>query len=1210
MSDVVQQAEVFIGNKTDITAWGEDDPKKPLDRIKPLTLLNSSNHLFADFQPHNSNVFSLLDDFTYQADSGQTTVMQHAQASYYVIGWHADPTEDPFYIPADVATTHQIRINALMMDVPDAGKGGPVDSWMGASDSTASLCHGAVYDVTWIADQSPAVVPARDAAAQLTKNKPNIPVAIGSTPTDALITYVGAHKDTETGTIKELETDLWAIQTLLLAQDDGADAQLEAKDLLYNHGYERSDGGTVWHMSGADNGAEPTDTQKTNLELLYKTQFALDNAIRTLRFLRWQLFSVWWKYVSGAFGNPVDVGATVATSRVAPLVNRINMLLGRFPGQDPTSSIAWLVTEQSRLSKDLPLEQGASPSFYQKKDPTLMIGGIEAGWPADYLDSLIVRLDFQLPQYDVSTDSSWSEFDKPTTGNGLVQTIVSKLPQGLGATLTSLLREFRALETSTTQPSPGKYAPLYHDQGPKDPDNAPPTTAPWRDRWYGQPWFPLFVEWEADYFHIPFDDFDLSARLQNDSASAQTVLRYGIRSGVDLMGKVNDVRRVSGRILLLPQPSFSLKSAVTQLFRNMQPADLDQHLIKTERDFLLKNIGQLEYLSHPLSGITDHLVTRVNGTHIKPNQRPPGEALTAMDAAVVASKLAGIGSDEILLQDAETHVTPYGRSIAAVTYDGSASISPLKPVTHGQLRLTALNVIDKFGQAICALDPKPVPLANLPHVAPALSDIYICQENATNAPNVVAPGLEPPACEFLQFTPAINQPARLNSYFVVQDPENTSTWRPAYDWESPIWGWAVINYVEYALQLFLPDGTFYREVVHGGINKDTLSPGWSPFAKGAAQKVPKQLDDLIVQLGNDAYLEAFFTMIDDAFALLPPAPGSYAQYLNSIVGKPLALTNAGFSLELSTPALQNESVLNDLAEDRYLLPPSTPMLPTGRDPAETPKPDPKQAQYSFKMQLGDATRAYDGLVGFFKPLKNDDNPGAFDMSTIFTFWPTVGFAGTVGIAPDNFPVLTATFVSPDVLVNPDDTNGGTALKSREAVAAERNANLGVVACVMDPFTAVHAYSDLLPVQALKLPEWTTERALKKMTAFFKVGPLLVTADVPAWSDDLAKHVLQPTDAADAVLPGSQVAVPSVGKAGWAWLQPYRPPPQSSDAKAASRGRAVRGVGDKIQVDPPPYVALGVGVVDGRPRFEDSPYTVVEGYLRQTAPLESPEVKPS
>jgi len=60
------QAEVFIGYKAPARDWKETvgDPHIPVKdqplRVEHLNLVNSSNQLFPDYQPHNSNVFSIV----------------------------------------------------------------------------------------------------------------------------------------------------------------------------------------------------------------------------------------------------------------------------------------------------------------------------------------------------------------------------------------------------------------------------------------------------------------------------------------------------------------------------------------------------------------------------------------------------------------------------------------------------------------------------------------------------------------------------------------------------------------------------------------------------------------------------------------------------------------------------------------------------------------------------------------------------------------------------------------------------------------------------------------------------------------------------------------------------------------------------------------------------------------------------------------------
>ena len=74
--NIEQQAEVFIGRKTPLEKWDENPAANPPD----ISLLRSSNQLFADFQLHNANVFSMLDNFQY-GDPSKPQYLEGAHAS-------------------------------------------------------------------------------------------------------------------------------------------------------------------------------------------------------------------------------------------------------------------------------------------------------------------------------------------------------------------------------------------------------------------------------------------------------------------------------------------------------------------------------------------------------------------------------------------------------------------------------------------------------------------------------------------------------------------------------------------------------------------------------------------------------------------------------------------------------------------------------------------------------------------------------------------------------------------------------------------------------------------------------------------------------------------------------------------------------------------------------------------------------------------------
>ena len=1213
-SAIEQQAEVFIGKKTALSDWSEKGNTVP--RINSLSILDSSNHLFADYQPHNSNVFSMIDGFSYLDASHKTQYITSASASYFVLGYHVDPTQDLFYMEQDV-TTLGTRLDSLLMTPADANAQEFID-WSRKSVAARMVCHGTVYDVNWDAVNPPASMPAQDAADNLLLQQP---VALGTSPLETLLAHIQAHVGNDTGDIKQLEEDILAIQKLLIAQDEGVDSQMEAQDILTSNAYDRVGGGFRWHLTGSKDGEVPSDDDIAILTKMNDTQLALDNAVRTVECLQWDLFSDWWKWVSASDQTP-DLQAKIS-AEVTSISSRLATLIGS-PSQPSVASITSWMTAISNYKLQLPnAESSANDAFYQQKDPTILVGGIQPGWQYDYLSKLLIRLEDETVTSSID-DPTWSTFQ------ALVDLVGSKLPNEqstIKSCVLNLLSEFYALrpESTMTNPPAGKLFPLYHDQG-LNPDNI--TTAPWRDRWENtQPWLPLYLEWEAEYFHIPYEDWTLD---QPSNGSPARKLQYIIEPGVDLEDlHIADIRTLSGRVLMLPQASYSLSSSISQLFSNTTTTILDQYLPKDQRDFLLKNIYKLPFLSSPMVGLTQHLVTQVTGTHIKPSQRPIGEELTPMAAAVAAGQRIGVQAVQIQQMATQTSLTPYGDLIVNL----DTTYPCFKPVTHGQLKFTQINIVDKFGQAICALDPKPVPASQLPHLTPIASDFYACQEYTPGVPNVVERNVKPPLCEFVQLPPSINQMARLNSYYVIPDSDNTPYWRPVNEWENPIWGWLIVNLADYALQIFLQDGTFYREVRLGGPTGVTETSAWTPFQPPTQTQDTKQLDYLLANIvGPDpTYLTALFQMIEGAFANIPPAPGSYAQYLGSIVGKPLALVNMGWSLELAIDALTDQSTKNTL-------PPTIPLLPlaslaqiktVSRDIASKPSTSSNTASvntapssYTFKIKMGDQERTYDGLVGYWN--SSSDVTGGFDYSKIYTYYPSNSSnAPTVQIANANFPVFEPFWISPDSAAPAVQSGSSSATASAPTVldpstiVKARNSHMTIFAAMIDPFTSLHGYSGFMPIEELVLPPWTMEQALQKITAFFHMGPLISTQDVPAFDPkyELTSdyNLLDPTQ----VYPGS-LPIPSLAQAQWSWLQPY---PQAVTGAVARRKlteedkkRIARRAPKRAQIDDavppapsattsdPAFMAIGVETVDGRPRFEAAPYTAVEGYLQLRQPI--------
>ncbi|PHH66831.1 hypothetical protein CDD81_5963 [Ophiocordyceps australis] len=1185
---IEEQAEVFIGRKTPLADWsGQEDPNA---QPPSISLLRSGNQLFADFQMHNSNVFSVLDNFEYGSPK-DPKYLSYAKASYYVFGWHWKEGEDPLWESGETVA-HGASLDSLFMSLKGLSDGAD-DPWLEAKSQLRILCHGAMYDVTWDHENKPKEVPADQYNARL-RDQVQAAVSVGTTPMDSLLTYCHARRDQSDrpGDIEKLEEDILALESLLLARDDGVEGQREAKDSIYNWSFARSPGGTRYFFSepeSSDQGGpkqplEPDTESKLKLRELNQTQRLLDACNMTVTQYRWDMFSVWWKYFSDLqkqdSGNQdTNRDAATLSSRITALDSRIKELQQRVDNLlHPTDGSANLLEKANTASE---------PVFYHANDPTVLIGGIPSGWPDDYLEKVSVRGPFQVisPKDDEKL---------PDALNKLCSLVQNKVPAVFQMPAAGLVAEFYLLRPGgdgSGTPPEGKFFPQFHDQLNAD--------ERWRDQWGDrQPWFPLFAEWEVEYRHIPFDYWKLdehTARL-----SADELVRYGIsvppKDGKtpplweailkDQIAGQADTRVLSGRVLILPQPSFSLGAKIMQLFQNTPPDILDQYLAEADRNNLLTNITQLSYLSSPLSGMTSGIVTQAEGSHIKPENKvidpQGGESSAVLDAAVITA--AGLTADRIKLIQGNSALTPF----STLTNFGDNEYCPFKPVTHGQFRFRKFNIIDKFGQALVAIDQKPRP-EGPPPIYPCISDFYEPQtvkldDGKTYANTVIQENSD--QCEFLQVPPQINQNVRLNSDFVkriADDPPeerkrfktgispDSAKWRPATEWEMPIWGWVITNYADYGIQLFLPDGTFYREVRFGGPLGALQSPKWLPFSPKDTPPTPdtRQLDALVDKLVDPEYLRGFWFMVTTAQDKLPPAPSAYAQFLNSIVGKPLALVNTGWSLELDGPPLQIQSKEGKVNEPERLL---------------TPPTDDKKPFYQFQVRLGNRDAGYDGLVGYF----DTTTPGSdeLNLDAIRTFFAPEkdDMKPLKRLDTTSYPLFTPFWEQPMPV------DGSSQSIEPGNFVDQRNARMSIYGAIVDPFTPVHAYSSILPPIPLSLPPWTWQKAMDTMTAFFHAGPLtLPINDVPSY-DESQKLTTQ--NARD--IPKRDLPLPSLSAGDWSWFQPYAEP-QST----------VAGEGDAEQATYNPFGIEKRGDLN-KPAFQDGPYVAIEGFLQLRNPVMMPK----
>lgn len=1298
------QAEIFIGRRFELETWKEEFSPQTAGNYVPLNVVGAANPFFADYVPHNSNVFSMLDNFGWKNPDGTKSYLSQATASYYVIGWHANPDDDPVLGSTSLSSVLRSLSMQMKLELPEGTK----------VDVNRLLCHGAIYTVQYNSESTTVNVPAND-AAQKFANKLSHPVTVGATALDAVLAYVRAHQEelktaknlpADDAEIENIEADIILLETLLLKQADDVDSQQEAIDMLSANNFQPAeDSGCHWHFSAADADLgqagtasrtdkvfDPSGQQLRDLASLNAAQLALDSVTRELQAERWNLFARWWQFVADPDLQDVSKRDTLIARTKAQFTivdslrkKKLKLLTVRDNCLIPLGG----TDEKTRL-----VQRGTQGRFSTQKDPTILVPGVTNPWPVDWTLPLKVRLSSQVQpnQLPDALPDGWKHL-----GDLLGKQITPRVPAAIQSGIKVLISEFFNLHPtegsldSWKEPNPGVY-PLYHDHienhAPVDSLDA---KGQGRDQWKAQPWFPLFMEWEIRYYHIPFDSWGFMEVVSSPTVGNLKHWRYGIKDKASIQDLANDTvnkhvdeRVITGRVLILPQPGFNLKVNIQQLFNSTSRSDLPDDLKyepatnedkklaadkdQAKRDLFLARISQMNYLSAPLSGFQDHLVTKLNGTHLKPSYRAPGQAVVPFQAAINAAKDgAGFDNDQIKAMDIETDKVPFANHVPFP----DDSIAPFKPACHGQFKFTRLDIFDKFGQAISAIDPTPT--NQIPPLYPVLSE-YFHPQHLSSDPDTPdfkqakTVGKDPfGSCQFAQYPPTINQDARINAAFMHWDEKagNTGLWRPCSEWkdENPIWGYLVVNYAEYALQVFLPDGQFYREIRQGGPSGTTETPSWAPFEQPenglkdlhGDKLQPKlvQLDALLARFKDRAYLKSFIQMVNNSLDSIAHTPNTYADFLSSIVGRPLALANIGYSLELAQPPFKNQSTVSKTPNELDLI------------------------DYNFPLKFGDADRVYDGLVGFFGPADNFENFGdELNLNTVYTYYPS-GDPPTEMIQPENYPSVKPYHLNlnavdePDLLINKvDDNSTPDAVQAAADELAEKHwAKMKIAGVLFDPFSKLHIYSGILPIQSLQLPPWSLQAAMQSMTAFFSMGPLLITTpdlqkqynpkrnltkdinllslkEVEDTSDDKPVEGKPPPP-----LKFKGIPIPAIQSAEWNWLQPFARVPDTTSqadsapsatenasstvAKPVSGGgnnassgsrNNLSGTGDtssgsvstaggnvqsagatpgKLPTKETHWNPFVITHLDNKPKFEKGPYTAIEGYLQLKKPIMGP-----
>ena len=370
---------------------------------------------------------------------------------------------------------------------------------------------------------------------------------MGTTPLDGVLTFLGAHK----GNIEQIfgagtsavTDDILQLASLFYAQDDSYDSRVRAQDMLYTNNWASSQGGFNWKFDGRAiaGGPPPVPDIKTlgHLADLNELQANYDTVSRKLQQRRWNLFAVWWKFVSDRSNWTRDRMDRYKNVILPPLKDSIERLSDRLRTlQTQIDTVSGGKTKVN--DKDnFPYKRAPLPTYFTRKDPTLCIAGLDAGWPKDFLDNVTAHFDRELKSSGV-----------PDVFNGSPNPV--PLEDNLQSTANKLLAEFSSRVDKTAK----ELTKGFKRWGDADGNPA-------------NPFVPMFIEWEALYYHIDRSKWDVGIK-QSLVGHAHSQVRFSSTSQLfgdteDQKENQKDFRWLSGRVLILPQPVFSLQNIVKQV---------------------------------------------------------------------------------------------------------------------------------------------------------------------------------------------------------------------------------------------------------------------------------------------------------------------------------------------------------------------------------------------------------------------------------------------------------------------------------------------------------------------------------------------------------------------------------------------------------------------------------------------------------------------
>jgi hypothetical protein len=803
-----------IGRTIPLTADGWSEPGNPAY----LTAVAPGNLGFSAYQPACNNVFSFVDRL-----GGATGPFE-----YLVLGWHSDLADDPL---------HGVDAEHFTGAMTDLGWQLPLGTDPQATASSV------VYSgtVTGVAD--PSSVTAGGAPA-----KTDVSVAIAPSTARALTTLVAQQADADNAAVDaEL---LEALVLDLVRAYDQADGPAQVDEAAFASGFRVKTGGSSWVLVPASAQGDPppaplTPNQLAALAEVNQAQAAADAADRALADLRRRLYELWFKYeLLPAPGTNLTqaelkpgLDPTISTSLAGQVV-------AAEADADAKAAAVATLTATGKAPPGYAFKQENRPPFCQPADPVVLLS--KAGAPA--IAAPGTKLTCRLPTQLVSgyTESGGQIVTASSPGVSIPQPATGPLTgvPWSSALLGTLVAEDYFLDTLPSGAVPTGTVP----------------PAEGRRAWTAQPWHPLYLMWQGNYYAI---EHDTGGRANWTFADGS----YGW-NGEGAAPTEHPVQ-LQGRILLTPQANLTVGARLQTLLDTTPDLDpTERQALETLQSYV-QSKDDWDLLSQALDGFTDQLLKRMTGAFPSPAQ---ADLITTPSQADLIDGGAG--------------------NPPRPADDGT-----FQPWRSGQFEFLGLALVDEWGQTVFVADRN-----DFQHLV--LARPY---EMLPKPASVLAPEPDP----MVQLSPALLQPGRLDFDLVSPDGTQVLGLDPGVN---PICGWVVPNHLDQALMAFDASGAAIGELGVGiGADQEPAvvwrpAPGTQYTTWPAITAIPQFGPFLqLLHSGTADELAATLAAIDETLWTTTPVGTAFDRNLATLAGRPLAMVRARLAFELEGESIADPS---------------------------------------------------------------------------------------------------------------------------------------------------------------------------------------------------------------------------------------------------------------------------------------------------------------